>query len=158
MSAGEEYIYFKLIPIVLSVWLRDRNVYLKPPDFEDVCSELYMLYRSEDAFDKKDDNMALLFSMFYIRIPKAIKKLRYDNILVENIDDIENKDQVLNSINKHSLVLMQISDAEMELLKEAYIYEENINLLAEKYGTSKSSIYGKLEGIKRKLKKLLEQL
>ncbi len=76
MSAVEEYIYFKLIPIVLSVWLRDKGLYIKPQDFEDVCSELYMMYRCEKVFNSIDKtNMPLLFSMFYIRSAKAIKKL-----------------------------------------------------------------------------------
>ncbi len=157
MSAVEEYIYFKLIPIVLSVWLRDKGLYIKPQDFEDVCSELYMMYRCEKVFNSIDKtNMPLLFSMFYIRSAKAIKKLKSDNILVENIDEIKPKSTLIENIPNYEYILSQISDEELELLNEAYLYEENIEILAKKYNTSPSSIYGRLETIRRKLKKILE--
>jgi hypothetical protein len=155
MSKDESYIYFKLLPITLSVWLRDKKVFLKPPDFEDVCSELYLMYKNEEVFIDVE-NMALLFSMFYIRIPKALKKLKDENILVENIDDVQNKEQVIEAISKHNYILTQISDEEMELLRQAYLYKENMEILANRYNTSTSSMYGKLEKLKRKLKKLLD--
>jgi hypothetical protein len=158
MSKDECYIYFKLIPIVLSVWLRSNKVYLKPQDFEDVCSELYLVYKSENAFSIVKDNMALAFSMFYIRVPKVIKKLRNDVILVEDIDQIDQKEEVLQSIEQNKMILSNLADDDLELLKEAYFYEENIELLAKKYNTSVSSMYGRLEMLKRKLKKLLEYL
>ncbi|HQQ39518.1 MAG TPA: hypothetical protein PKY72_04385 [Bacilli bacterium] len=158
MSKDECYIYFKLIPIVLSVWLRSKKVYLKPQDFEDVCSELYLMYKNENAFRGIQDNMALAFSMFYIRVPKAIKKLRDDNILVEDVDQINQKNEVLDSIEQNKTILSNLADEDIELLKEAYFYEENIELLAKKYNTSVSSIYGKLEMLKRKLKKILDNL
>ena len=158
MSKDECYIYFKLIPIVLSVWLRSKKVYLKPQDFEDVCSELYLMYKNENAFRTINDNMALAFSIFYIRVPKAIKRLHNDNILVEDIDQIHQKNEILESMENNKLILSNIADDELELLKEAYFYEENIGLLAKKYNMSESSMYGKLENIKRKLKKLLEKV
>lgn len=159
MPNRDEYMYFTLIPIALSVWLRKFKFHLSREDFEDTVSELYMLYTQEPAFapHKKETNdpppCALLYSMIYTRIPKVINKLHPDTFCMEE-EYLSTKQQTRESYLDDFDIILDERDA--ELATWYFIENQTVADISKRLGTSVSTVYGEIEKICRRLRRVYE--
>lgn len=158
MPNRDEYIYFKLIPIALSVWLRKFKFHLSREDFEDTVSELYCLYMQEPAFapyrdESEDPNYALIYSMIFTRIPKVINKLHPDTFCLEE-EYLDTKQKTKESyLDNFDIIL---NEKEAKIATWYFIENQTVADIAKKLGVSVSTVYGEIEKISRKLRRVYE--
>jgi len=160
MPSREAYVYFNLIPIALSVWLRKFKFHLSKEDFEDTVSELYMLYKQEPAFapyrdeDKDSDcNYAMVYSMIFTRIPKTINKLHPETFCLEE-EYLSTKQGTKESYLENFDIILNDDDA--KIATWYFIENQSVPDIAQMLGISVSSVYGAIEKIARRLRRVYE--
>lgn len=148
-------LYFDFIPLVVKSWLKRKGAKLHKEDFEDVVSELYCTYRDQPRF--KDytlvEDPSMFYSMFYYRVPSALKKILSNTYEIQDHEGAEVDD---DEFITHTETTLPADKRFVDIAFDVWLKKKPISDIASKYGVSESTIYRWIESIKRMIKKLME--
>jgi len=163
----EEYIYFELIPRAVKYWMSIKGTYASWQDIEDICSDIYLYYKQDKYLPKLDlenEEPRFLYSLVAFIVPlyfrdkiyrhnKRIDLFEVDNTVIKYAED-PHRD--MNYVRNQEFREVLLDDQEMEIFELYFVYRYKFSDVARMLGLRYYQLREKIEGIKEKLKYILD--
>jgi len=156
-------LYYSFIPFVVKSWFSRHNYSINLKDYlDDIVSELYLMYKTEDIFERLQlrwpEDIGMWYVIFFYRVPKAIKNAIPNFELLDELPYNQGQDDEHEALLFEEILNGDIfTSTEGNILSAAYLYyikSYSRKDIAEKFEVSVSTVGRWLDQAKRILKKI----